>query len=620
MLKLIDIYCGAGGLSAGFASALYRDTTGEDIGFQVTYGIDNNADAIRSFRSVHFADIDPDLQQIFAPCIDIKHVTADSIQAAIGEGEIDIIVGGPNCQGVSAAGLRNPDDKRNEMLLRFIKLVGDLRPKWFVMENVPGLTHANNRELLEAIFAEFEKIPGYKVSGDVLLAADFGVPQLRYRLFIVGTNTDCPIRFPQATHMLPASNATTPLSNSRERYVFVEDAIRDLEQIPPHIYDENIMPDSVDPPNHYCVQVGELNTARITSIQPGGDWRSMPICLLPERYFATRISDQKGAYGRLMWDWPAYTITNEANNVTSGPFTHPTQHRSISVREAARLQSFSDDHIFYGSVLSQYSQIGNAVPPRLAQALAEAILICHSDPELAETWGKPGRINSEILKKSRKGKMEFPILTPRVVHSASSHKSKKLPAKQKLGEGNDSIKDVWNLPNRPGDPYPDYLETLRKLSEQPGNYKATKRAKAILRFIQGDSKEEVVRQAKAAEESVRKWVNGYYAYGLDGWRAYNTPALRIANYDNELAVQIENAIHKARQFNFENGSTKDTNSDHKRLHMNSYLTNLKQKFGNMSVWELVDEFEEKMRYGIGTVYVSDLLAICDVVLGSLSHE
>src|SRR6185369_2899456 len=188
------------------------------------------------------------------------------------------------------------------------------RPKWFLMENVPGLTHTNNRELLATIFQEFEAIEGYRVSSDVLLAADHGVPQIRYRFFIIGTDTEAPIRFPQET--------TRP-------YTTVRQAIFDIANYPPNENGKNGKNYSTKgcPSNHHCSDITKANRLRIKAIRPGEDWRHMPIQLLPEGYFATRASDQKGAYGRLLWDWPAYTITNSCRNITAGVFTHPDQDR-----------------------------------------------------------------------------------------------------------------------------------------------------------------------------------------------------------------------------------------------------------------------------------------------------
>ena len=253
--------------------------------FEIAYGVDWDPDAMRSFRKYHFPNEKPERLKIIAPCKDIRKVTSKSILSAVGSTrKIDVLIGGPNCQGVSAAGLRNPDDHRNDMLRKFIRLVGALRPSWFVMENVPGLAHSNNRELLEAIFKSFERIKGYKVAGDVLLAADYGVPQFRYRLFIVGTNTGLPIRFPKPTHGLGKSNLLP--------YETVRDAIEDLNNISPVLYEETDIPNGSDQTglirNHFTIRISPSNKKRITQLTQGQDWRDLPIGLLPERFFATR--------------------------------------------------------------------------------------------------------------------------------------------------------------------------------------------------------------------------------------------------------------------------------------------------------------------------------------------
>lgn len=619
LLTVADIFCGAGGLSAGFKNAVawWPNNNGEK--FEIAYGVDHDKDAIKTFRVFHFPQsVEQEYLETVAPCKDIKKVMAASILEAIRPQEqIDMLIGGPNCQGVSAAGLRNPDDHRNDMLLAFIQLVNDLRPKWFVMENVPGLTHANNRELLAIIFEKFEAIEGYKVSGDVLLAADYGVPQFRHRLFIIGTNTEAPIRFPLPTHAPPPRDGVSKLPGlDLPSYKTVKDAIGKYANYPPKIYDKDALPNELDIANHCCVELGEINRQRIAALKQGEDWHDMPIQLLPERYFATRASDQKGAYGRLRWDWPAYTITNAAYNVTSGPFTHPDHDRAISVREAAELQSFSEDHLFYGDILSQYRQVGNAVPPKLAQTVAEAILYCHYQEKQALNWGKEGRINLKLIRNSIEGKEPFPTLTPRFVDPLFDRRQKRKALKffhfeeKSVPQGS-----AWNTEPRPPDSRPEDTRRLRKLAEQPGNYRAAKRARAIVEFIDAKPKDQILKSANVAEASVKKWVDGYFAYGLEGWRAYHTPLTRMAGNNSGLIEDIKNAITKVRQVNLtltDNGA--GTHTQPKRLYMNEYILTLIECFGDWSVDELITKVEDKLENGVGTVYVGDLLAICDVVL------
>jgi DNA (cytosine-5)-methyltransferase 1 len=382
-LVVADLYCGAGGLSTGFAEAgaWWNNPQGE--GYKVVFATDRDKQAMETFRSNHFQETSLGQEDPRAFCGDVSFVNARRIlSAAHPAQQIDVLIGGPSCQGVSHAGLRNPADKRNQTLLAFTRLVRELQPQWFLMENVPGLTHSNNRELLADIFKLFEAMNGYKVAGDVLLAADYGVPQFRYRLFIIGTRTGAPIRFPIA-----------PVQ-AFDGYSTVRDAIGYLSDIEPLEFEKGELPAGTPSSikNHWCRKIGEADRRRIAAVRPGHDWRDIPIGLLPERYFMTRSSDQKGSYGRLSWDWPAYTVTNAAHNVSAGAFTHPEHNRCLSVREAADLQSFPAHYEFRGSVEAQYRQVGNAVPPKLARAVAEGILYSHFNPEAAATWGRPGRL------------------------------------------------------------------------------------------------------------------------------------------------------------------------------------------------------------------------------------
>lgn len=627
MLTVVDLFCGAGGLSSGFTSAKaqWRDNRGEH--FQIVYGVDRDADAMTTFRAAHFPHLDLAQQKIVAPCEDITRISREDILKVIRpHNQVDVLIGGPNCQGVSAAGLRNPDDHRNDMLRAFIRLVDELRPSWFVMENVPGLTHVNNRELLGAIFQEFEKIDGYQVSGDVLLAADYGVPQLRYRLFVVGTNTGAPIRFPPASHVPALRDGRQQLPIVGNEYQTVRQAIFDLAADMPQVYDEEGMTErlaqaSVTLPNHVYVALRELNVSRIQAVPPGYDWRSMPIRLLPERYFATRASDQKGAYGRLSWDWPAYTITNGVRNVTAGPFTHPVHDRPLTVREAARLQSFSDDYVFFGSIDAQYRQIGNAVPPQLAQAVAESILYCHYHGDAASNWGRQGRINYQLICDALAGKAQFPTLTKRNVEPLVDRRPDRKP-NNRLVVKKKAVErvSVWDTNLRPDDPFPEETVLLRKLAEQPRNYRAAKRAKAIVGFLDGKLRDEIVREANASEDSVRKWVDGYFADGLDGWRAYHTSVMHITQNRPELQEKIQNALTLVRRTLLVPAGSKGALTQHKRLYMNRYLLNLIDRFGNRSVAQLIMEAEAVLGCSLGTVYVGDLLAICDVVLDEFNDN
>src|SRR2546423_111311 len=143
-LKVADIYCGAGGLSKGFEQARV-ESLGEDKRFEIVYGVDKDRDCIATYRRNHFQGLTEERLKVAVPCRLTAGLTKADVEMAAGIKHVDVVVGGPNCQGVSAAGLRNAEDPRNERFEEFLRLVSELQPEWFVMENVPGLTHKNNR-------------------------------------------------------------------------------------------------------------------------------------------------------------------------------------------------------------------------------------------------------------------------------------------------------------------------------------------------------------------------------------------------------------------------------------------------------------------------------------------
>jgi DNA (cytosine-5)-methyltransferase 1 len=588
-LTVADLYCGPGGLSAGFVNARASWLHNHNEQFQIAYGLDKDPDAVATFNRYHART--NGAQTKVAECRPVSEVSGKSILAYAEVDAIDVLIGGPNCQGVSAAGLRNPKDRRNEMFRRFVELVQELRPQWFVMENVPGLTHANNRGLLRTIFEELSAIPGYRVEADVLLAAHFEVPQFRHRIFFVGTRTNAPIRFPTAQITDPAQFRTV-----RQAIGTLRDTLRDEDG---------------KSSNHWWVDLGDENLRRIKSIRPGEDWRDMPIRLLPERFFATRASDQKGTYGRLEWEWPAYTITSSVSNVTAGPFTHPEHHRPLSVREAARLQSFDDEHILVGPIDSQYRQVGNAVPPRLARAVAEAILFCHFCPQEAEHQGQSGRITPQLLADEAKGKAVFPTLTPRSPRRFPKRTRKQVNVREKADEGFMPLPVAWRKEKRPSIPHKEDVETLRRLAAQPGNYRAAKRARVILGYFEGKSQQSILKRAKVSKSSIEKWIAGFVSSGLEGWRAYHTPLNRVLKDDPTLIYKIKAATSQVRTAGSEIRLAQNGN---KRLHMNDFLLRLKERFGKHSTRELIRKVERELGSGIGTVYVGDLLAMAAVVL------
>lgn len=398
--RAVDIYAGCGGLSLGLDMA----------GFDVSFALDWDAHACATHEK--------NFPGATVVCKDVVQVTGQEIQRASG-GEIALVAGGPNCPGVSERGLRSPDDPRNFMLPEFVRLVEELQPRAFLMENVPGLGHRQNFAMLKGIFETFERL-GYDCAGDVLLAADYGVPQLRYRFFLVGIRGGIRPSFPLPTHASEEARA----SGQRLPYITVRDAIFDLPSIPAsHQVNQRLAyVCEADSPyralmragsdgiwNHVCSATEEINLLRANEIKEGGNWKDIPTNLLPDRFFACRMTDHSTTYARLRRDQPAFTVTSLFGNITAGAFTHPRDTRALSIREGARLQSFPDSFHFHGPRNSQYRQIGNAVPPLLAASVARHLLqlLKGKQPD-----SRSPRITPELLRDPR-GSDALPVLTPR---------------------------------------------------------------------------------------------------------------------------------------------------------------------------------------------------------------
>ena len=349
----IDLFCGAGGLSLGLQQA----------GFRVAAAAERWAPAARSYR-LNFPT--HTLLEI-----DLGEVEPAELAQAVGlsPGAIDLVAGGPPCQGFSIQRIGEDADPRNHLVLKFGDFIRYLRPKMFMMENVPGLLGKRGRELAETFRSQMIAA-GYTVSSQVIDAADFGVPQRRRRVVFCGwrTATVAPFHFPPP-ELVEADHRT------------VRDAIGDLPS-PPADYSPH-----PDDPLHRWMRVSELNERRLRHIPPGGGFESLPVELRVDCHKggAERIG-HRYVYGRLHPDEPAATITARFDSFTRGKFAHPVAHRNITLREGARLQTFPDGFRFEGSQEEIAAQIGNAVPPLLAHKLGSAIL-----RHLADGVGNPVR-------------------------------------------------------------------------------------------------------------------------------------------------------------------------------------------------------------------------------------
>lgn len=359
-LSVIDLFCGAGGLSEGFRQA----------GFHVLAGNDYNDTAGRTFAATH-----EEAKFLPGP---IGNLSAADFQAATGliEGELDCLVGGPPCQGFSVYNhKRGMQDARSHLFRDYLRIVRGLRPAWIVLENVTGITSAGGGTAVQQIHEGLAAL-GYKnVDHRILKAEEYGVPQERRRMIFLANRLGLPIVWPKATH----GSGNLPFTT-------VRDAIGDLPVL--HngesyegrgygsrargSYQRAMREGSRRVLNHSAPKLGQINLDRMVHIPPGGSWRDVPHDLLPAGMKRAKRSDHTKRYGRMRWDGLASTILTKCD-LHWGAYIHPEQDRSITVREAARFQSFPDWFEFKGSRTEQYVQVGNAVPPLLGRAIAEAI-------------------------------------------------------------------------------------------------------------------------------------------------------------------------------------------------------------------------------------------------------
>ena len=384
---LVDLFCGAGGISHGFDRA----------GFRVVGGVDCDEDSIETFRRNH-----PGARGI---CKDLSKVTGKHLAEELGvePGSVDCVAGGPPCQGFSRnRAFRHKDgkfvdDPRNHLYWHFFEFVEHLRPKAVVMENVPEILIKANGFFREAVFERFRNMC-YAVNATVLNAAEYGVPQRRRRAIFLAGSDGVEIPFPMPTHRLgPKAGRRTPKSKTvleppkiptESLTLFalapqgptVWDAIGDLHgeyaatldgpsryaAAPKTEYQRSRRGALHEVGNHYPWPLSERQLRRIRLLREGQGQAHLPKALQSKGGYGS-------AYRRMQANAQALTLTTWMFHPGSGMFTHPKDDRVVTIREAARLQSFQDEFVFSGRYHSQCRQVGNSVAPLVAFNLARAI-------------------------------------------------------------------------------------------------------------------------------------------------------------------------------------------------------------------------------------------------------
>ena len=326
VLTAVDLFAGAGGFTLGFVQA----------GFVPVFAVEMDKAAAATYEAN------------FGP-----HCFAKDVNDVETFPATDVIIGGPPCQGFSNLGARIPNDPRNQLWRHYVRAVEQTRPAVFVVENVPPLL---NSEEGQELIRETRAL-GYNVEGRILNSADYGVPQVRKRTIIIGSRLG-PVVFPEPTHIDPKKRGLQTLH--RVDWATVKQAISDLSLEPTEYslhFKRNPTPKSIE---------------RYKHIPPGGNRWNLPPDLMPDCW-KRKTKGGTDLFGRLRWDEPSVTIRTEFFKPEKGRYLHPEAHRPITHREAARIQCFPDEFTFKGSKTEIAKQIGNAVPVKLAHAIAQAV-------------------------------------------------------------------------------------------------------------------------------------------------------------------------------------------------------------------------------------------------------
>lgn len=348
MLNVIDLFCGCGGLSEGFRLA----------GFNIVGGVDFNEAAIKTYNHNFIG--------AKGICCDLSNMDEKMILENFGDlKNIDVIIGGPPCQGFSAANRYKSegDDPRNKLFFEFVKFVDLAQPKAVVIENVRGIVTSNNGYAKDRIYEIFEN-RGYNVVHRVLDASDYGVPQKRLRNFFVMTkgfefDFNTLNKVEEIITVKEAIGELYDLENNQE-------VVKVLHSNPVTSYQKYLRRDDGKILNHEVRYPADKVQERIAHVPQGGNWKDIP----EDLFSNNRTNRHSSAYKRL--NETTTSVTIDTGNSHSNYF-HPLYNRIPTVREAARIQSFNDQFEFQGSRTDQYRQVGNAVPPLLSKAIAEQL-------------------------------------------------------------------------------------------------------------------------------------------------------------------------------------------------------------------------------------------------------
>ena len=345
----VDLFAGAGGLSLG----------AEMAGIDVQIAVENDVYAAKTYKLNH--------PQTNVITDDIKNINRISLDK---ENNVVVLFGGPPCQGFSTSNqkTRNKNNPQNWLFKEFIRLEDSLRPDWIVFENVRGIVETEKGYFAELISSEIGKL-GYTCSTMVLCASDYGVPQTRSRFFLIGSLSGKTVKKPKRiTPVVTVADAISdlPALENGANIDILNYKVNDLNKL--SSYAKLLRGELLQCSGHLVTRNAAKIIQRYSYVPQGGNWADIPDYLMDNYKDKSRC--HTGIYKRLSAENPAITVGNYRKSM----LIHPWENRGLSVREAARLQSFPDCYRFCGSIGFQQQQVGNAVPPYLAKIVFQAII------------------------------------------------------------------------------------------------------------------------------------------------------------------------------------------------------------------------------------------------------
>ena len=377
-LTVLDIFSGPGGLSEGTECA-----RNHNFRFKVAVANDNDPDAAATYQKNHH-DTEFILGSIREE--ETKKKILDAVRRRTGRSTVDVVIGGPPCKGFSLANkmtrhMRNP---MNHLIMHFVDMIRRTKPATFVMENVPGIFAMHEGRVVQSLISEFKSLGYHNAEPWLLNAAEYGIPQIRRRAFLVGSRSRIPLKKPKQTH---GTSEELKSNQNLLPYTTLDSAISDLPKIsagktsartneyaclPDNDFQVEMRRKSNKVTNHIVTKNTEIVVKRIKHVPPGGNWEDVPVRLMKvDGKYGNIEMAHSMIYRRLLKNEPSITITN----FRKGMIIHPTQNRLLSVREAARIQTFPDHYEFVGGLSKQQQQVSDAVPVMLAKKVGDVILI-----------------------------------------------------------------------------------------------------------------------------------------------------------------------------------------------------------------------------------------------------